>query len=128
MGFSAHKEKAQKEYVPEDPESDPSLSDSSLIKSDCYDDSKYKIKRRDKNNNYQKLRKQDSSDSSPSKSDQSEKIDYKIKRRKKKKYRKRKKRDPIKLCAKLTARLLKTAHKLKVLKLKLCEDPLHRRI
>ena len=34
-----------------------------------------------------------------------------------------KKQDPIKLCAKLTAKLLETAYKLKVLAFKLNEDP-----
>ena len=35
------KEKAQKEYVPEDPDSDPSSLDPSSIKYDSSDDSKY---------------------------------------------------------------------------------------
>ena len=35
------KERAEKEYVQEDPESDPSLSDSSLIESYSSEDSKY---------------------------------------------------------------------------------------
>ena len=43
-----------------------------------------------------------------------------------KKYQKRKKQDPIKLFVKLTAKLPTTAYKLKVLKLKWDEDPLHR--
>ena len=47
---------------------------------------------------------------------------------KKKKYRKRKKQEPIKLCSKLTAKFLTTAYELKVLKFKLDEDPLQRRI
>ena len=47
---------------------------------------------------------------------------------KKKKYRKCKKQDPIKLCAKLTAKLPTTAYKSKVLKLKFDKDPLHHRI
>ena len=38
------------------------------------------------------------------------------------------KQDPIKLCTKLTAKLLTTAYKSKFLKFKLDEDPLHRRI
>ena len=45
---SKRKEKAQKEYVPEDPESEPSPSDSSSNESDWYDDIKSKIKRRNK--------------------------------------------------------------------------------
>ena len=47
---------------------------------------------------------------------------------KNKKYRKRNKQDHIKLCAKLTTKLLTTAYKLKVLRFKLDEDPLQRRI
>ena len=40
----------------------------------------------------------------------------------------KKKQDPIKICAKLTAKLLKIAHKLKVLKFKMDEYPLQRQI
>ena len=59
----------------------------------------------------------------------SDKIDYKRKiRNKKRKHQKLKKQDPIKLCAKLTAKLRTTAYKLKVLKFKLDEDPLQHRI
>ena len=36
--------------------------------------------------------------------------------------------DPIKLCARLTAKLLTTAYKSKVVKFKMDEDPLQRRI
>ena len=43
----------------------------------------------------------------------------------KKKDRERMKQEPIKVCAKLTEKLLTTAHKSKVLKFKLDEDPLH---
>ena len=38
------------------------------------------------------------------------------------------KQDPIQLCTKLTAKLLKTAYKLKILKSKLDEDPLQHRV
>ena len=69
------------------------------------------------------------SDSLLSNYDASDNSNYKRRRREKKKnYRKRKKQDPIKLCAKLTAKLLTTEYKLKVLKFKLDEDPLQRRI
>ena len=44
-----------------------------------------------------------------------------------KSYRKNK-QDPIKLCAKLTVKLLTTAYTLKIIKFKLDEDPLQRRI
>ena len=53
--LSKRKEKAQKEYVPEDPESDPSSSESSSRKSNLCDDSKYiksKVKERDKKKNH----------------------------------------------------------------------------
>ena len=54
------------------------------------------------------------------------KSDYKRKRRNKKKsYQKN---DPIKLCAKLTAKLLMAAYKSNRIKFKLDEDPLQRRI
>ena len=36
--------------------------------------------------------------------------------------------DPIKKCAKLTAKLITAAYKSKVIKFKLDEDPLHRRV
>ena len=42
MESSKRKEKAQKEYIPEDPESDPSLSDSSPSEYDSSDDRKYR--------------------------------------------------------------------------------------
>ena len=38
------------------------------------------------------------------------------------------KKDPIKLCARLTAKLLRTAYKLKIIRFKMDEDPLQRRI
>ena len=60
--------------------------------------------------------------------DSSDESDYKSKRRHKKKNQWKKKQDPIKLCAKLTAKLLKTAYKSKVLKFKLDDNPLHCRI
>ena len=48
MGLSKRKDKARKKYVPADPESDPSLSDSSSGKSDSSDYIKYISKIRDK--------------------------------------------------------------------------------
>ena len=58
-----------------------------------------------------------------SNSDLSDDSDY---RRKICKKRSHSKKDPIKLCAKLTAKLLTTAYKLNIIKLKLDEYPLHR--
>ena len=54
---SKHKEIFQKEYVPEDPESGPSLSDSSSSESDSSNDRKYSKSKRElhnKNRNHQK--------------------------------------------------------------------------
>ena len=91
---SSRKEKSRKEYIPEDPNSDPKFSESLSRNSDLSDDSNYKCRIRDK----------------------------------KKKCQKRKKQDPIKLCANLTSKLLTKLYKLKVLKLKLDKDPLQHRI
>ena len=57
--------------------------------------------------------------------DWSDESDYRRKRRKKKSHRKK---DPIKLCARLTAKLLMTAYTSKIIKFKLDEDPLQSRI
>ena len=120
---SKRKEKAQIEYVPEDPESESSLSDLSLREYNSSNDNKYKSKRRNKNKNQQ-----DSSGSFSSNSDLLDESNYKSKIcHKKKKYWK-KKQDPIKLCAKLTEKLLTPAYILTVLKFKLVEDMLQSRI
>ena len=58
-------------------------------------------------------------------SDSSEDSHYRRKRRKKKKQQKK---DPIRLCATLTAKLLTTAYKSKIIRFKLDEDTLQRRI
>ena len=66
-------------HVPEDPESDPSLSDSSSNESDLSDNSKYsksKSKGRDTNKKRWKCMKQESSYSSSSNSDFSDEGDY----------------------------------------------------
>ena len=55
----------------------------------------------------------------------SEDSNYRRKRRKDKKHRKE---DLIRLCATLTAKLLTTAFKSKMIRFKLDEDPLQRRI
>ena len=66
-----------------------------------------------------------SSDSSLSDSGSSGDSNYKHRKREnKKKQWKRKKQDPIKLCPNLTANLLTTAYKSKVLRFKLDQDPL----
>ena len=117
-----------KAHVPEDPESEPSLSDSSLRESDLSNDSNYiksKRKKRDTKKKYRKHKKQDSLDSSSSDSDSSDGSYYRRKRRKKNIHRRK---YPIKLCARLKAKLLTTAYKLNIIKFKLDKDPLKRRI
>ena len=76
---SKSKEKARKEYVPEDPESEPNSLDSSSSKYDFSNDSKYKNERRDQKKKHQKRTKQDLSESSSSDFDPSKKSDYKAK-------------------------------------------------
>ena len=58
----------------------------------------------------------------------SNKSNYKTKRHNKRKKHRKKKQDPIELCAEFAENFLTKAYKLKVLKLKLGEDPLQRRI
>ena len=52
--------KTLKEYVPEDPESDPNLSDPLLSESDSSDNSNYRCRRCYKKKKYQKRKKRDS--------------------------------------------------------------------
>ena len=68
---------------------------------------------------------QDVSDLSSSNSDSYDDSDYRRKRRKKKSHRKT---DPIKLYARLKAKLLAIAYKSNIIRSKLDEDPLQRRI
>ena len=76
--------------------------------------------------NCRKHQKNDLSDTSSSDdSDSSDDSNYRRKRRKKKKYRKE---DPIKEFATLTAKLPTTAYKSKIIRFKIDEDPLQRRI
>ena len=72
-----------------------------------------------------KHKKQDSSDSSSGDSGSSDNSDYRHKRHKNNIHQKK---DPIKLCAQLTAKLMITAYKSKIIRFKLDEDPLRRRI
>ena len=104
-----------------DPE--PSSSDSSDSSSS---DLRAKKKKRTKKKKRRKHRKDDSSDPySSDDSDSSNDSHYRRKRRKDKKHRKE---DPIRLCATLTAKLLTTAYKSKIIRFKMDEDPLQRRI
>ena len=105
----------EKEHVPDDPDPEPSSSDSSSKKN-----------KRDKKKKRCKHRKYDSSDpSSSDDSDSSDDIDYRRKRRKRKIHRTK---DLIKLCARLTAKLLNKSYKSKIIRFKMDEDPLQRRI
>ena len=81
--------------------------------------------KRDKNKKCWKYKKDNSSDPSSSNSYSSYDIDY---RRKQHKRKIDQKKYPIKLCVRLTVKLLTTAYKSKIIKLKLDEDPLQRRI
>ena len=83
-------EKNGKAHVQNDPDPDPSLSDSSLKKN-----------KRDKKKNRQKHNKHEASDSLSSDSDSSDGSDYRCKQRKKKINQKK---DPIKLCAGINQR------------------------
>ena len=117
-----------KVHIPGYPNPDPSSSDSSSKKSNSSNDSnssKSIENKRDKKKKRQKHKKQDASDSLSSNSDPSDDSDYRRKRRKKKSHRKK---YPIKLCARLTEKLLTTAYKSKIIRFKLDEDPLQRRI
>ena len=87
--------------------------------------SKSKKKKRDKKKKRRKHKKQDSSGSSLSNYDLSDNSNYRCKQRKKKIHWEK---DPIKLCARLTEKLLTTAYKSKIIKFKLDEDGLQRRI
>ena len=106
-----------------DPDPPPSDSSDSSSSSDL----KHKRKKSKKKKKCRKHRKDDSSDPSSSDdsddSDSSEESNYRRRRRKNKKHRKK---DPIRLCATLTAKLLTTAFKSKIIRFKLDEDPLQR--
>ena len=104
-----------KGHVPDDPDPEPSLSYSSSNKMKRYKKKKSK-----------KYRKYDSSDpSSSDEYDYSNDSDYRHKKRKRKSDRKN---NPIKLCARLTAKFLTTAYKSKIIRLKMDEDLLQHRI
>ena len=88
--------------------------------------SRSRKKKLTKKKNRRKHRKNYSSDPSSSDgSDSSDDIHYRRNRHKDKKHQKK---DPIRLCATLTGKLLTTAYKTKIIRFKLDEDPLQRRI
>ena len=106
---------------------DPPPSDSSDLSSSS--DLERKRKKSKKKKKRRKHRKDVSSDPSSSDdsddSDSSEDSHYRRRRQKNKKHHKK---DPIRLCATLTAKLLTTAFKSKIIRFKLDEDPLQRQI
>ena len=102
---------------------DPSSSDSSDSSSS---DSAQKKKKSNKKKKRRKHGKDDSSD--PSSSDDSDSSDDSHYRRKRRKDKKHWEKYPISLCATLTAKLLTTAYKSKIIRFKMDEDPLQRRI
>ena len=80
-----------------------------------------KAQKSETNKNCQKNKKQDLSDSLLSDSNSSDDSDYRYKQRKKKSHRKK---DSIKLCSRLMAKLLTTPYKPKTIMFKLDKDPL----
>ena len=105
------------------PDPEPSSSDSSDSSSS---DSAPKKKKSKKNKKRRKHRKDDSSE--PSSSDDSDLFDDSHYRHKRRKDRKHRKKDLIRLCAILTGKLLTTAYRSKIIRFKMDEDPLQRRI
>ena len=105
------------------PDPEPSLSDSSETSSLESRAKKKKSKRKKK---HRKNRKDDSSD--PSSSDDSDYSDDSHYRRKRRKNKKHWENNPIKQCAILTTKLLTTAYNSKIIRFKMDEDPLQRRI
>ena len=88
--------------------------------------SKPKKKKRNNKKKRRRDKKYDLSDPSLSdNSDSSYNSDYRQKRRKRKSDQKK---DPIKLCAQLTKKLLTTAYKSNIIRFKMDEDPLQHRI
>ena len=101
---------------------DPEPSSSELSSNISSSDSRSRKKKGDKKKKRRKNRDDDSSDpSSSDNSDSSNDSDYRRKRCKKKSHRKK---DTIKLCASLTAKLLKKDYKSKIIRFKMDEDPL----
>ena len=124
LAWSTDSSKDEKMYEPEvNPDPETSSSDSSETLSS---DSRAKKKKSTKKKKHRKHWKDDSSDpSSSNDSDSSNDSHYIRKRRKNKKHRKK---YQIKQCANLTGKLLTTAYKSKIIRFKMDEDPLQRRI
>ena len=105
----------RKGNVKDDPDPDPSFSESTPKKK-----KQHKMKNRGKHRKYWS-----SDPSSSGDSDSSNDSDYRSKRRK---IKSNQKKDLIKLCAHLTAKLLTATYKSKIIRYKKYEDPLQRRI
>ena len=124
MTQSVDSSKRGEKHEPEvnlDPE--PLSSDSSKSSSS---DSRERKKKRTKKKKRRKHRKDDSSD--PSSNYDSNFSDGSHYRRKRRKDKKHWKKDPIRICATLTEIFLTTAYKSKIIRFKIDEDPLQRRI
>ena len=112
---STDSSKHEETYEPEvNPDPEPSSSDSSETSS-LY--SRAKKKKITKKKKRRKHRKDDSSD--PSSSDDSDSSNCSHCRHKRRKNKQHRKKDPIKLCATLTAKLLTTAYKSKIIRFKM---------
>ena len=118
---SSKYEEMHKHEVNPDPEpSSSDLAETSSLESRAKKNKSTKKKKR------RKHRKYDSSD--PSSSDDSDSSHDSHSRRKRRKNEKQNKKDPIKLCATLTTKLLTTAYKSNIIRFKMDDDPLQRRI
>ena len=117
---SKHSEKHKPEVNPDPEPSSSDLSDS------LSSDSRARKKKSTKNKKRRKHQKDDLSD--PSSRDDSDLPDDSHYRRKRQKDKKHWKKDPIRPCATLTAKLLTTAYNLKIVRFEMDEDPLQRRI
>ena len=118
---SSKRSKNNEPKVKLDPE--PSSSDSLESSSS---DSRARKKKRTKKKKCRKHRKYDSSD--PSSSDDFDSSDDSHYRRKRRKDKKHHKKYRVRLYATLTSKLLTTAYKSKIIRFKMDEDPLQRRI
>ena len=104
---------------------DPETSSSDLSET-LSSDSRANKKKSTKKKKHRKHWKDDSSDpSSSNDSDSSNDSHYRRNRHNNKKHRKK---DPTRLCATLTEKLLTTAYKSKIIRFKMDEDPLERQI
>ena len=113
-----------KKYEPEvNPDPEPSSSDSSESLSS---DSRARKNKFTKKKNSRKHQKDESSD--PSSSNDSDSSDDSHYRRKQCKDKKHREKDPMRLCANFTEKLLTTAYKSKIIRFNMGEDPLQHRI